>query len=139
MIYLMVLGVLAVIFGAFLLMCPECVRNICRFFDEVIMYLDNIASPSRYFIGLLMLALGGWLAYLGFSYPEWWVVHPIWVILAIFGLLYLFFPRGLKLLSDFFNATVIQTDEVVLNQRRSIGIFFIVAGIYIIIIAYLSR
>lgn len=139
MIYLMVLGVLAVIFGAFLLMCPECVRSVCKFFDEIIMYLDNITSPSRYFIGILMLALGGWLAYLGFMYPEWWIVHPIWVILAIFGLLYLFFPRGLKLLSDFFNATVIQTDEVVLNQRRSIGIFFIVAGIYIIIIAYLSR
>ena len=73
-----------------------------------------------------------------FPFGSLWYLNIVAFIALFFGLLFLFFPNGLKFLSDISNTMLVSTDDMVMGARKTIGVLLIILSIYIFYAAYYS-
>jgi hypothetical protein len=132
---LLVAGIVVLVFGGLLLLMGGFCKHPCEACDRVIFVLDEILSPFRVPVGVVLLAIGGWMFYLVMQYPANYLLHPVWVIMLVFGLLFAFLPHWLTRISAVMNRTVFHTDMFVLRFCKIIGITLLLAAVYIIYIS----
>ena len=130
--YLMILGLMILIAGIFMFFFPNLCGYSSKVFDRVVFVLDDKLHSYRILVGLFLLAVGGWMLYLTIVYSEYVGLHPVWVILVIFGLLFIFLPHWLASISDWANKTIFRTDQFVRRTCKSIGLALILAGIFVL-------
>ncbi len=61
----------------------------------------------------------------------------IGVFSLVFGVLFLFFPKAISKMVEWSNRMITRTDELIIARRKSVGIFLILAGIFILASALL--
>ena len=139
MVYLLISGIVALLFGLMLLFTPNFLGGVGDVCNRVIMYLDEKLQPFKLWLGLLLVAVGAWLLYVVAKYPELGYLNSVWIVCMFFGLLFLFLPHWLTWLSSVSNKVVFSTDDVVIGSRKIIGIVIIIVSIYILYGAYAIR
>ena len=137
--YLVLLGLVILFFALFLLFMPNFLGKLGGLCNRVILYLDEKLQPIKVWIGLLLVAVGGWLLYVVANYPELWYLTAVWMICMLFGLLFLVLPNWLSWLSNLSNKIILSTDEVVMGSRKIIGIVLLIISIYVFYAAYAVR
>ncbi len=130
--YLMILGLAVLIAGIFLFFFPNLYERFSKVLDRVVFVLDDVLHPYRILAGLFLLAVGGWMLYLTIVYSEYVGLHPVWFILMVFGLLFIFLPHWLASISDWANKTIYRTDQLVKRACKSVGLVLILAGIFVL-------
>lgn len=130
--YLAILGSVVLIAGIFLFFFPNLYGRFSKVLDRVVFVLDEKLHPYRILVGLFLLAVGGWMLYLVIVYPEYVGLHPVWFILMVFGLLFIFLPHWLAGISDWANKTIFRTDQLVMSACKSVGLALILAGIFVL-------
>lgn len=136
MMFLLISGVVALVFGLCLLFSPAFLGGIGAVFNRVVFFLDKKLAVMKKWIGLGLLVIGAWVLYVAVNYPEAVSLTPIWIMCLAFGLLFLFFANWLTWLSNLSNQMVLSTDEVVMGARKVIGIILIIFSIYIFYASY---
>ncbi|MFC1568457.1 hypothetical protein ACFL37_02020 [Candidatus Margulisiibacteriota bacterium] len=131
MTYLLVSGIVSLLFGALFLLSPALLGSLGQALNRVIMFLDQKLESLKLWIGLLLLAVGAWLLYVVANYAELAYLTPVWIVCLAFGLLFLFFPQWLAWLSNVSNRVVFSTDDVVMGSRKIFGIILLIFSIYI--------
>ena len=140
MTYLLISGIVALVFAVLLLFSPDTVKRFgANLFDSVDFSLDDKIKPYRLVVGIIFLLAAAWLFYESMSSPLAAFLHPIWVLSLIFGLLYLFLPNWVAILSQASNKNVFTLDEYILKFRKVIGVVVLVASAYIFYIAYVIQ
>jgi hypothetical protein len=139
MIYLIIAGLIALIFGVLMFFSIGFCDKPCEVCDRILFVLDEKLNPYRFVVGLVLLVIGGWLLYLVMQMPQLIQLHPFWVIAIVFGLLFLIFPHWLVNLSKAADRTIFSTDEKVRKSCKIIGILLILAALYIFYGAYSMR
>lgn len=141
MIYLLISGIVAIAFGTIILIAPIFLKKFCATIDKLIFNLDDLLQPLRAVIGVILILVATAVYYISFRYPEIQILNVIWVIAAIFGLLFLFFPNWLKTISKVADTVIFPTKEYVMSACRVCGVIILLAGVYILIIycLYCSR
>ncbi|MBU0687278.1 MAG: hypothetical protein KKB81_05445 [Candidatus Margulisbacteria bacterium] len=124
------------VFGVTLLFAPRYLTQVCAFWNKVIFSLDELLKPYKYVVGIIFIALAGWIALLAFRSSELGLLHPFWLVLLFFGLLYLFFPNFLDWLSKSAGKSVLQMDEFVVGAYKLYSIILILVSIYLFYSAY---
>lgn len=139
--YLMVAAIMALVFGAILLFTPSFFQNICLVCDRVLFKLDEKLEPYKNSVGIVFLMVAGWFFYMALKYPAIaLMLHPIWIIVLIFGLLYLFLPDWLVRISEVTNRNILPTDKYIMGACRIAGTILLIMSVYIFHAAYiLSR
>jgi len=137
--WLIAAGIIALIFGLLLLSSRDFLANLGAFFNQSLGKVNAFLSPVHTLVGIILVIIGGWLISVAFSYPDLWYLHLIGALALIFGLLYLFVPQWLDILSNVCNQVLLSTDELVIGARIVVGIIFILAAIYMFFSAYLIR
>lgn len=138
--YLIAAGVIVLVVGLLLVLFKGFCEGTCKGLDKVVLVLDDVLNPFRILVGLILLLIGGWILYLAaMVVPEFGWLHPIWVILVLFGLIFLLSPHWLARISKVANKSIFSTEELVRRSGRIIGIIFILAGLYIFYTVYLIR
>lgn len=136
---LLITGILSILIGMLLLIYPSGLISLYKTADRIVVMVDEVLNKQRIVTGLLLLAVAGWIGYLSFTMAEAAVLHPVWVIALIFSLMYLIFPKGLKSLSQTLDQSVFNTNDYVMNRAKSFGLFFIIAGLYILVAIYITK
>jgi len=139
MIYLLLSGVVALVFGLMFFFAIGFCKHPCDMCDRVLFVLDEVLNPFRLGVGVLMLILGGWLMYLTIMNPVNVLMYLLWVLIVFFGLLFVFMPHWLERFSKVLDKTVFHTDAFVKNSCRVIGVILILAALFIFYGAYLIR
>jgi hypothetical protein len=137
--WLITAGIIALIFGLLLLSSRDFLANLGAVFNQSLGRINGFLSPIRIVAGIVLVIIGGWLISVAFNYPGLWYLHLIGILALIFGLLYLFAPQWLELLSGVCNQILLSTDELVIGARIIVGIIFILAAIYMLFSAFLIR
>ncbi|MDD4178751.1 MAG: hypothetical protein PHH14_01710 [Candidatus Margulisbacteria bacterium] len=135
--YLMGSGLLAVIVGIIILIADYVFIEFSAKVDKFILDLDTLLKPAKLLIGSLLVVLAVWFGYIAVKYQELWYFHILWPLALIFGALYLFHPDWLEALSKVANSVVFPTKERLRGFFKIIGILFLLAGIYILVMAYI--
>ncbi|HVN67107.1 MAG TPA: hypothetical protein VMT55_01955 [Candidatus Sulfotelmatobacter sp.] len=108
--------------------------------DQTIAYIDEKISSVRVVAGIVLVIIGGWFISIAFNYAALWYFLPVGLIVIFFGLLYLFLPGWLPLLSKIADQNVFSADEYVYAARKMIGIVLAVAAAgYIIYFTLLAK
>jgi hypothetical protein len=136
---LLTVGTLSVLFGLILLVYPSGLISLYKAADQIVVMLDEVLKRQRIVTGLLLLAIAGWIGYLSFALAEAAILHPIWVIALVFGLMYLLAPGWLKNLSQMLDQSVFNTNDYVMGRAKSFGLFFVIAGLYILVAIYITK
>jgi len=136
---LLIVGTLSVLFGLILLIYPSGLISLYKAADQIVVMVDEALKKQRIVTGLLLLAVAGWIGYLSFVMAEAAVLHPIWMIALAFGLMYLLAPGWLKSLSQMLDSSVFNTNDYVMSRAKSFGLFFIIAGLYILVAIYITK
>ena len=136
---LLIVGTLSVLFGLILLIYPSGLISLYKAADQIVVMVDEALKKQRIVTGLLLLAVAGWIGYLSFVMAEAAVLHPIWMIALAFGLMYLLAPGWLKSLSQMLDSGVFNTNDYVMSRAKSFGLFFIIAGLYILVAIYITK
>ncbi|MEE8637516.1 MAG: hypothetical protein V3T21_00565 [Candidatus Margulisiibacteriota bacterium] len=137
--YLFALGSIILVFAVILLFAAKFLGKLGEVCNRVVLYLDEKLQPIKVWIGLLLIAVGGWLLYVVANYPELGYLTSIWIICLLFGLLFLVLPNWLSWLSNLSNKIIFSTDEVVMGSRNIIGIVVLIISIYVFYAAYAVR
>ena len=138
--YLIAAGIIVLVVGILLAFFKGFCEGTCKGLDRVILVLDDVLNPYRILVGLVIAAVGCWMLYLvAMVVPGYLWLHPIWVILILFGLIFIFSPHWLARISKIANKSIFSTEELVRRSGRIIGIIFILAGLYIFYTVYLMR
>jgi hypothetical protein len=139
--YLVVAGMVALVFGAILLFTPSFFQSICLVCDRLLFNLDDTLQPYKNSIGIVLLLVAGWLFYMALRYPAVaLMIHPIWIIVLVFALLYIFLPNWLVRISEVTNRNVFPTDKYIMGACRVAGTVLLIMSVYIFHAAYiLSR
>lgn len=135
--WLIVIGVLLLVFGALFIFSREMLLAMGAFLNKPVGYIDSKLSAYRMLVGIVLVIVGGWVISVAFRYPELWYLHLIGAVVLFFGLLYLFLPGWLDWLSKILDQILLSTDEAVIGARKSLGIILIVVAIYVFYSAYL--
>ena len=69
MTYLIAAGIIAVLAGLYMLIAPLFFKNFCGLVDKIIFILDEQIQKAKLIVGLLLLAVAGWVFYLSLN-PE---------------------------------------------------------------------
>ena len=136
---LLIVGTLSVLFGLILLIYPSGLISLYKAADQIVVMVDEALKKQRIVTGILLLAVAGWIGYLSFVMAEAAVLHPIWMIALAFGLMYLLAPGWLKSLSQMLDSSVFNTNDYVMSRAKSFGLFFIIAGLYILVAIYITK
>jgi len=131
-------GIIALIVGVTLLL-SDSLRAIARVLDRTVAYIDDKVSSVRIVAGIVLVILGGWFISIAMNYTSLWFFHLIGVIVLFFGLLYLFLPGWLAVLSRVADQIVFSTDEYVFAARKVIGIIMVIAAGYILFFTLLAK
>lgn len=129
--YIVLIGILALFFGLFLLLSPRLVGNLEEFFGKTIIVLDEKLDPVKPWVGVALLLIGAWIMYVGLQYPDGYLT-TVWLVCLVFGLLFLFLPKGLSWLSRLANLVLFSTRESVMSVRKIVGVVLVVVGVYLI-------
>ncbi|OGC23668.1 hypothetical protein A2291_04115 [candidate division WOR-1 bacterium RIFOXYB2_FULL_42_35] len=136
--YIIIAGLVSLFFGLFLVLSPNVVGSLDKFFGKIIISVDEKLDPIKPWIGCLLLLIGAWIMYVALQYPDSYLTTT-WLICLIFGLLFLFLPKWLAWLSKIANTVLFSTHESVMSVRKIIGVALIVVGIYIFYANFLLR
>lgn|GEM_PF-517609 len=130
--FLIVAGTLALVSGLIMLLTPRAFESFCRYCDRVVFTLDDKLQEYKYSSGIVMIMVAVWLFFMGLRYPRSAsLLHPLWIIVLIFGSLYLFFPSWLTWLSGVANRNVLPVDRYVLGVCRLAGIILVLLSVYV--------
>jgi len=136
MLYLIIAGIVALLAGLYMLVAPAMFKGLIEIVDRVVFVLDEQVQKFRFPVGLGLVLVAAWVFYISMNPEIGAVLHPVWVIALIFGLLYLFFPKWLSALSQVANQSIFPTDNYVMGSSKVVGLFLLVAAAYIIYMAY---
>lgn len=136
MTYLIVAGIIAVLAGIYMLIAPIFFKNFCTVVDKIIFILDEKIQQIKLIVGVLLLGVAAWVFYLSLNPEIGRMLHPVWVIALIFGLLYLFFPRWLDTVSKVANKSIFPIDQYVLGSTKVIGLLLLISAAYIFYMVY---
>jgi len=137
--YLIFAGAVSLLFGLLFLISPEVLTKLGAISNKTILVLDEKISPIKSIVGIILILAGVWMIWTVFPYTDLWYVTVIAVISLFFGFLYVFFPNGLKFLSDICNVILISPeDELLMGARKTVGILLIILGMYIFYVYYSS-
>lgn len=130
-------GIIALIFGVLSLFSREMLLYLGTALNRPIVSLDDKLKVIRIPLGLVLVAVAGWIISVAFNYPMLWYLHVVGMLILFFGLLYLFVPRWLDVLSKFLDQTMLTTDEILIGLRKAVGVVLVLAAIYIFYSVYL--
>ena len=136
MTYLIVAGIIAVLAGLYMLIAPIFFKNFCCVVDKIIFILDEQVQKIKLIVGIVLLGVAGWVFYLSLNPEIGQILHPVWVIALVFGLLSLFFPKWLESLSKLANKSIFPTDQYVLGSSKVIGLLLLLSAVYIFYMVY---
>ena len=129
--FLIVAGIIALLFGILAVFSREILQKMGAVLNKPVVVVDEKLKAVRIPLGIALVLLGGWIISVAFSYPELWYLHLIGIVVLFFGLLYLFVPQWLDVISRFLNQSMLSTDEIIIGTRKTIGVLLILAAIYI--------
>jgi hypothetical protein len=138
MTYMVFAGLVSLFFGLLFLLSPEFLAKMGKACNQTLIVLDHKVDPVKGVVGVIFILLGAWILWMVFPYGELWYLNAIAAISLFFGLLFLFFPAGLKFLSDISNTILLSTDDVVMGARKTIGVLLLILCIYIFYASYYS-
>jgi hypothetical protein len=130
MAYLLTCALIALLFALLLLGAPKLLGSIGDWANKTVVLFDGLLMNSHLWIGIVLLALGGWMMYVGFNYPDPFLTAA-WLLTVAFGLLFLLFPGWLKWLSSVSNVVLLSTDELIMGTRRIVGIVLLIVSLYL--------
>jgi hypothetical protein len=136
MTYLFFSGWVGLIFGSLLMIAPNFFTDFFGRLDRVVFVIDDILSPFREIVGVLLLVAGGVILYVSSRYPALIVLRLVWVVAGVFGLLYLLLPNWLDVFSRFANRIIFPTRKYMVGTSKLIGLFILAGGVYILVMAY---
>jgi len=136
--WLIASGVVSLFMGIILLFSGATLRTIGEILNRPVAYIDGIVTAIRLPAGIALVIVGGWVISVAINYPMLWYLHLLGIINLFFGLVYLFLPQWLEMLSRMADQLLLSTDELVLGTRKSLGVILIVVAIYIFYAAYLA-
>ncbi|MFA4967489.1 MAG: hypothetical protein WC624_04650 [Candidatus Margulisiibacteriota bacterium] len=131
MYYMILIALISLSFGLLLLLSPEKLEWLSAISNKNLINTDAVLMSARNTAGVLMLIAGGLMFWLVFPYPGLWAINIISAIALVFGLLFLFFPKGLKSLLEFSDRNILSKDDFVVGSRKSFGILLIILSVYI--------
>lgn len=124
------------LFGFVMLIAPNFFTEFCNRLDRVVFTIDDLLSPFREMVGVLLLVTGGVILYVSSRYPTLMVLRLAWVVAGIFGLLYLLLPDWLDILSRIANRIIFPSRKYMVGASKLIGLFILAGGVYILVMAY---
>ena len=124
-------GIIALVFGILAVFSREMLMYLGSSLNKPIAYIDDKLQGIRIPLGLVLAVIGGWIISVAFRYPMLWYLHIFGVVILFFGLLYLFVPPWLDVLSKIFDKTLLSTDEMFIGLRKAVGVLLILAAVYI--------
>lgn len=136
--WLVTAGIISLLVGAMLLFSSETLRQWGKILNRPLAFIDGSLAGIRIPAGIVLVIIGGWISSVAFSYTALWYLHLIGAVILFFGLLYLFLPQWLTLLSQICDQLLLSTDELVMGTRKSFGVILIVVAVYIFYAAYLA-
>ena len=126
-------GIIALFFGIIAIFSRELLQYLGHNLNKPVVYLDDKLQALRLPVGLVLALAGLWLVSVAFRYGELWPLHLVGIIALFFGLCYLFVPQWLELLRKFLDQTLLAADEILVGARKAVGVFLILAAIYIFV------
>ena len=60
------------------------------------------------------------------------VLIAIGIFSLVFGILFLFFPQVISRMVEWSNRMITRTDELIIARKKPVGIFLILAGLFIL-------
>ena len=139
MTYMMISGLVALLFGLLLLVSPKFLETIGEALNVTVVNVDSFLRQSRMTVGILFLVAAAWVLYVVLNYPGIYQLHLIWILALVFGLLYMFYPKWLEEVSRFFNVKVFPTDKYVMDYGKMVGLLTLLAGAFILIIGLIYK
>lgn len=134
--YLLVSGIVALVFGLIILFAPNFFKKLSSIVDRVVFVMDDLIYPFRELVGVALILIAGLGYYITLQYPSLYELRMVWGIALIFGLLYLVFPNWLAVFSRFANRFIFPTREYVMGSCKLIGASLILAAVYIFVMLY---
>ena len=132
MTFLIVSAIVTFLAGLFLFFAGDAVKKVSDVLNHVIFHLDEALCSARLASGLMLLIVGAWIVYVGVIHPSLWYLQVAGWLVAVFGLLYVFFPSWLGALSDWTDRIMLSTDEFIFHTRRITGVVLVLISIYIV-------
>ena len=129
MIIILTIGIISAIFGLLMIFSPDLILKVERQANRLFM-TDTAFLKNRIPIGILMLIVSIFLLYTYTTEPAL-VILVTGIIAAIFGALLIFSPNTILTVERRANK-LYMTDAFFLKHRHLIGVFLIVASIYMI-------
>ncbi|MFA5113642.1 MAG: hypothetical protein WC529_05025 [Candidatus Margulisiibacteriota bacterium] len=136
--WLITAGIVSLLTGILLVFSSDTLQKIGEVLNKPIASIDGAVMGIRLPAGIALVIVGGWIISVAFGYTSLWYLHLIGALILFFGLLYLFLPQWLGIVSRVADQLLLSTDELVLGTRKSFGVVLIVVAIYIFYSAYLS-
>lgn len=56
----------------------------------------------------------------------------IGIFSLVFGFLFLFYPQAISKMAEWSNRMIARTDEVIIARKKPVGIFLVLAGLFIL-------
>ena len=129
MFIILTIGIISAIFGLLMIFSPDLILKVERQANRLFM-TDTAFLKNRIPIGILMLIVSIFLLYTYTTEPAL-VILVTGIIAAIFGILLIFSPNTILTVERRANK-LYMTDAFFLKHRHLIGVFLIVASIYMI-------
>ncbi|MBI5078865.1 hypothetical protein HZB08_02465 [Candidatus Saganbacteria bacterium] len=136
--WLVAIGVVCLLAGALFLSSGGMLHKVGDVLNRPIVFVDSKINSIRIPVGIVLVIIGGWIMSVGFSYPVLWYLHIIGVLALFFGLLYLFLPQWVMVISKVSDQLLFSTDELILGARKSLGVVLLIIAVYSFYAAYLT-
>jgi hypothetical protein len=134
----MLAGVIALVFSLFLLISPNVIKQTAsNLFDGMTFSLEEKIEPYRIVTGITLIIASFLMLYYIANVQSLLYFYPIWILVLVYGVLYVFFPTWLKWLTGVMNINVLQIDGFVMKFRKSFGIIILCTSLYIFYVTYL--
>ena len=138
MVHLFIAGAIGVIFSLFLLVSPDFVKKLASgTYDGITFSMEDAVEPYRVAIGIILIVASFLMLYYIANIEALWYFYPIWILILVYGVLYVFFPAWLRWFTGVMNVNVLQIDGFVLKFRKSFGIIIFLTSLYIFYVSYL--
>ncbi len=136
-IILIVTGIISLIFGLILILTPKFLAKISVLFDRIVFKLDEKLESYKFSLGVILVMVAIWMIYMSFRYPSMArLMQVFWITALVFGLLYMFFPKWLSILSDVSDREVFVINGYIRGYSKVIGIILVFASIYMFCTAF---
>ena len=124
-------GIVIMASGVLLLFSGELVNRLSQFFGITIILIDEKMAEYRVLAGSVLVLAGIWLGWVAMAYPSLWYFYLFGGVALLCGVLYLFFAKWLKPVSQIANQLIFCTDDAVIGSRRITGLGLLVVSLYI--------